>query len=240
MKTIKHLHLGILAGALTLVACHQSNSKNEKEDLITINFEDTTKVNPGPQKDMTWRILVKDPSVKIKFPELEIFFDSLYIWNEGNLSGIDSDTCRIYLELGETIENRTLQIKSKDNVKLKFYQRYENSITVMNEGPHCDLTEWKHFDSPYKELKNNGNRLKTIEFSSVDRENFVKVDMKELLTYIKEYCGKEWSAIARQAKSIRQYPLGIGQSRIFLKIEITHSDNSKTERIISFEIPMGC
>lgn len=241
MKIIKHLYLGILAGALTLSACQGSNNpKSEQDDLSTINFEDTTKVNPGPQKDTTWHILVKDPSVRITFPELEIFFDSLYIWNEGNLSGTDSDTCRIYLELGETIENRTLQIKSKANVKLKFYQRYENSITVMNEGPHCDLTEWKHFDSPYQELKINGNRLKTIEFSSADREKFVKVDMKELLAYIKDYCGKEWSDIARQAKSINQYPLGIGQSRIFLKIEITHSDNSTTERIISFEIPMGC
>jgi hypothetical protein len=240
MKTIKRLYLGILAGILVLAACNQSNYKNEQNDLTKINFEDTIKINPGPQKDTTWRILVKDPSVKITFPELEIFFDSLYIWNEGNLSGIDNDTCRIYLELGETIENRMLQIKSKDNIKLKFYQRYENSITVMNEGPHCDLTEWKHFDSPYHELKINGNRLKTVEFSSADREKFVKVDMKELLAYIKDYCGKEWSDIARQAKSIRQYPFGIGQSRIFLKIEIIHSDNSKTERIISFEIPMGC
>ncbi|TNF50081.1 MAG: hypothetical protein EP305_01160, partial [Bacteroidetes bacterium] len=81
MKAIKHLYLGILAGALTLVACNRSNSKIEQEELTKINFEDTTKVNPGPKKDTTWRILVKDPSVKITFPELEIFFDSLYIWN---------------------------------------------------------------------------------------------------------------------------------------------------------------
>ena len=42
-----------------------------------------------------------------------------------------------------------MQVTSPTLKNLKVEERIETSITVMNEGPHCDLTHWKHYNSPF-------------------------------------------------------------------------------------------
>jgi len=70
---------------------------------------------------------------------------------------------------------------------------------------------------------------------------FITVDMNELKEAVRNQCGNEWTEHIKDVKSPTEYPCGINTNRILLKIEFSSQANEITkERIILFEIPMGC
>jgi hypothetical protein len=185
---------------------------------------------------------LNDNSLKIRFEEFIIEIDSLEFWDEeAKLTEQQKDTARIHLELGETIEGQKLIVQKIKKGDIRIYQRYENSVTVMNEGPHCDLTEWKHYNSDWKQLKIENGQFLTDSYSEADWEKFIKVDMAELREAVRKQCGDGWAEHVKEVKSPNEYPCGVSTSRIFFKIEFIEQDSKDLkERIISFEIPMGC
>ena len=111
----------------------------------------------------------------------------------------------------------------------------------MDEGPHCDLTEWKHYNSKWKELRIIDGEFITASYRETDWEKFIEVNMNELREAVRNQCGDRWAEQIKDIKSPNEYPCGVSTSRIFLKIEwINLLENIKSEQIISFEIPMGC
>ncbi|MGE8290064.1 MAG: hypothetical protein ACN6ON_00230, partial [Sphingobacterium sp.] len=89
---------------------------------------------------------------KIKFNEFVIAINGMAIFEAEKMDRIQKDTVEIEAEVGETIEGRPISIVSEQLSSLNIEQRYETSITIMNEGPHCDLIDWKHFNSDWKSL----------------------------------------------------------------------------------------
>ena len=76
-----------------------------------------------------------------------------YCIEDKKLNETQKDTVYLYSELGETIEGQTISISTEQLINLTIEQRYETSVTIMGEGPHCDLIDWKHYDSEWKTLK---------------------------------------------------------------------------------------
>ena len=181
-------------------------------------------------------------AIHIKFNEFELEIDSLYVWNpEKDSNKVYEDTSIQYMDLGSTIQNRLVKIKFLREGQLEIYQRFENSITIMNEGPHCDLTEWQHYDSEWQPLVIKDDVFTTNEYSDEDWQRFGEVDINDLRAQVRKQCGDEWADHIDTLKSPHEYPSGIGTSRIFLKFKFTNAiDEIPVERIISFEIPMGC
>ena len=64
--------------------------------------------------------------------------------------------------------------------------------------------------------------------------------MEELKTYVKDYCGEDWGASIENSESVSDHPVGVSVSQIHLRIVMTDVDGYKTEKIIIFDIPMGC
>lgn len=213
------------------VSVPATNNDNNSKTLVEVV---EPKTESKPQQN--------DNSLKIRFEEFIIEIDSIGVWDEdGKLTQLQKDTARIFLELGETIEGRTFQIQQIEKGDIQIYQRFENSVTVMNEGPHCDLTEWKHYNSDWEQLKIENEQFVTTSYSEADLEKFIKVDMLELQEAVKKQCGDEWAKHVNDVTSPNEYPCGVSTSRIFLKIEFNGQDSMDLKkRIISFEIPMGC
>ncbi|MBW2963110.1 hypothetical protein [Mesonia aestuariivivens] len=204
------------------------------DNSVTVKEFEKPKTESKPQQN--------DNSLKIRFEEFIVEIDSIEVWDEeGKLTEQQKDTARIYLELGETIEGQKLKVQKIKKGDIRIYQRFENSVTIMNEGPHCDLTEWKHYDSDWKPLKIENEQFLTDSYSEADWEKFIKVDMTELREAVRNQCGDGWAEHIKDVKSPNEYPCGVSTSRIFLKIEFIDQDSKELkERIISFEIPMGC
>ena len=115
-------------------------------------------------------------------------------------------------------------------------------MTIMDEGPHCDLKEWKHYYSEWKKLNYDLKENVFISdlYEQEDWDKFIDVNINELKTAVEKECGDYWSVHIKDIKNVYEYPIGVSMSRIFLKILLTDENDIITEKTISFEIPMGC
>lgn len=77
---------------------------------------------------------------------------------KNELSKIQNDSAFVSLDIGEILtSNQIIILESNYNV-IKILERFENSLTIMNEGPHCDLIDWQHYTSKWFELKSSNSK----------------------------------------------------------------------------------
>ncbi|WP_370390151.1 SH3 domain-containing protein [uncultured Winogradskyella sp.] len=153
----------------------------------------------------------------------------------------DKDTIRINVALGDSPEGKIITINNKGYKHISIFQQFENSVTIMNEGPHCDLTEWKHYYSSWEPLQAiSKTKFKTLQYSSAQRRQFMDIDINQLKTEVENKCGKDWRNYVNDITTVNDFPADIGISRIFLKVLLTNENDEVTEKIIEFQIPMGC
>lgn len=180
---------------------------------------------------------------KISFDAFSISMDNLDAFiNKKELTTSKTDTINVDIELGETVQGQTIKITHHVNYKsIKIFQKHENSITIMDEGPHCDLIDWKHYYSSWEPLSlSKSNQFKTNIYSEQAWSKFIKVDINEFKQAVKTHCGEDWANLVKNVKSINESPSGISMSTIYLKIILTKMNDEKIEKIIVFNIPMGC
>ncbi len=184
-----------------------------------------------------------DTITTLKFKELSISINRLVVYDEDKkMEQIQKDTVELYLELGETIEGQLISISSDQLANFTIEQRYETSVTIMNEGPHCDLTDWKHFYSAWKQLQANSLGQFTCEkYTEKECEKFPKIQIDDLKQKVKEHCGDEWFKHVEKVKTPTEYPSGVGISRYYLRVTGHRKDNRQTvTKLIVIETPMGC
>lgn len=235
----------IISTLATLSACNNASSNNTEVVQNDSIVSDTTNVSSqisdvaafsGDAEEL-------DTITTIKFNELTLSINRLVIYDEeGRMAQIQKDTVEIYAELGETIEGQLISITTDQLTDLTVEQRYETSVTIMNEGPHCDLTDWKHFYSDWKRLEvNNAGQFICDQYAEKDYEKFPKVSMDDLKQKVKEQCGVEWFKHVENVKTPTEYPSGVGISRYFLRVTGQRKDNGQTvTKWIVVEMPMGC
>ena len=181
--------------------------------------------------------------VKISFEEFVVIIDSLNAYPLKETHQTEQDTVSMAIELGETPENKIIRVKHlQDYSKIEIFQKHENSITIMDEGPHCDLINWKHYTSSWKPLKSISKykKFKTNAYLKKDWNTFIDINLEDLKAAVKNTCGDRWANLIKDAQSISDYPIGISISKIYLRVIMTDLDGDKIEKIIAFEIPMGC
>lgn len=229
----------------TLCSCNNSSTnKNEttQNDGIvsdTISISNHTNVPTTPTNDEE----VVDTVTTIKFNELSISITRLIIYEEDKkMEQIQKDTVEISAELGETIEGQLISISSDQLTGLTVEQRYETSVTIMNEGPHCDLTDWKHFYSDWNILQANSKGKFTCDkYTEKDYEKFPKISIAELKQKVKEECGDNWFKLVEKVKLPTEYPSGVTISRYYLRVTGQRKDNGQTvTKLIIIKAPMGC
>lgn len=180
--------------------------------------------------------------IEIKFADFSIQMELEIRDKNADLKKIQKDTGKVYLELGETPEGKKVKVKQSKFKNIEIFQRHENSVTIMNEGPHCDLTKWKHYYSDWKKLDFdlNENSFVSDSYEREDWEKFIEIDLSELKKAVEKECGGYWPEHIKNIKNVNEYPSGVSMSRIFFKILLTDENDSVTEKYIEFEIPMGC
>lgn len=153
------------------------------------------------------------------------------------------DALDAILEMGENVQGKTLRIRHHSKYKsIKVFQRHENSIFIQAEGPHCDLLDWKHFYSAWEPLKtkNKTGVFETKTYHTKAENKFIKVDMTEFKNAVKEHCGEEWYTLIKDEKKINKGVSTIGVSKIYFKVIFTTMFDEEIEKVIAFNIPMGC
>ena len=153
-----------------------------------------------------------------------------------------SDSAVLYLDLDGDFENQLLEISEAEISDLKIEQRYWTSMTVMNEGPHCDLVDWKHYYSPWKELPEVANgQWKTIRYAKPESQPFPKITLHELKKAVKKHCEEDWFELVKNAQSTSAYPFQVLLSHYEIRITCIDTETGlKIVKTILIETPMGC
>jgi hypothetical protein len=236
----------ILLSFITLYSC--TNLPNNETEVTPIDsaVNNSTNAIPKQTRDAS-PILDKDVDsdtiTTLKFDEFSLSINRLIIYDdEKRVAKVKTDTVEIYAELGETIEGQVISISSDLLRDFTVEQRYETSLTIMNEGPHCDLTDWKHFNSDWKRLKSNTKgQFICDKYTEKDYEKFISVSIDQIQKQVKEQCGEEWFKLVENIKSPTEYPSGVGISRYYLKVTGYRKDNGElVQKLIVIENPMGC
>lgn len=169
--------------------------------------------------------------------------DSEYPITETEFENLTSVAIDHELDLGDSIENQIIVLKSQpnDSRDFKIEQRFETSMTVSDEGPHIDLTGWKHFTSEWREIKKlDSHRFLTSKTSDADRVRFPKVTKKQIYDAILKASDREWAEKARGCASPNSEPCGVGVSTVSLRISARENNAWSVIHQINFLIPMGC
>ncbi len=141
----------------------------------------------------------------------------------------------------------TLAPHSSDTV-YRVAQQFETSLTLMNEGPHLDLLDWRHHVSPWMELPSaDGLTFQAIEIAS---ESFPAVSREEIVAAVNEERrrsarqgydpGDKWTKLAEHCASPTTYPCGVSVSKVRLRVQVAAQGGWRTLQLIEIVIPMGC
>lgn len=126
------------------------------------------------------------------------------------------------------------------NPDVRILQRLESSVTVMDEGPHIDLTKWKHSYSKYKWLpRSKANTYTTLP--DLKLGPFPKITQAELQEALKKEMPEGYVRWQEHAKKCgdnpKQDPCDVGTSAFEFKIYI---DSDDKPLVIKYSVPMGC
>lgn len=187
------------------------------------------KNSPGKPKHLAAIEIVRfDPEIEVG----EIKVEDL------SVKPIDFD-----LDLGNSIENQIIALHPyrNDSREFKIEQQFETSMSISDEGPHLDLTDWKHYTSDWQEIKRlEGNRFLTPKISESDYQRFPKVTSKEIYNAVLKWSGKRWANHARSCKTANDGACLVSVSRISFRIKAKENGRWNIIHNINVFVPMGC
>jgi hypothetical protein len=155
---------------------------------------------------------------------------------------------RLNLGLGDPMTKSIALHPRINGREFRVEQRYETSLTLMNEGPHMDLLDWKHYISEWEEVESrNGltflsKEVLSDEFPAVTQAEIIMAVRAESEKWSKQGFDEveRWIDLARQCTGPTTYPCGVSVSKITLRIRVKESGSWKDIQTIELQIPMGC
>ena len=149
----------------------------------------------------------------------------------------------IDLDLAENIDGREVTLHFRDSSVYRMLQRYRTSMSVSLEGPHLDLVDWRHYDSPWTPLKSLGaNRFRTLRSEQMDDSRFPKTTKAEIVKEVRRL-GKDWPKLLEFVESCNGPNEGacfVAISSIYLRIQKQVGDRWIDVGVVEIVMPMGC
>lgn len=170
-------------------------------------------------------------------------FDPEIEATETKIEDLSAKPIDLDLELSLSIENQIIALHPypNDSREFKVEQQFETSMSVSDEGPHLDLTNWKHYTSEWQEIKRlDENRFLTSQISESDYQKFPKVTNKEIYKAVLKDGGKRWADYARSCKTSNDGACSVSVSRISFRIKAKENGEWNVIHKINVFIPLGC
>ena len=148
------------------------------------------------------------------------------------------------LDIGDDINGREITIvRGDESAQYRIFERYRTSMTVMGEGPHLDLIDWRHFDSEWIELDQLAQRkFRTLAYEQMDSSKFPITTKAELISAVRKRAS-DWPQIVELAKTCRNpndEPCAVTESSLYFRIEKLVGSRWTTVGLVEVYIPMGC
>lgn len=154
-------------------------------------------------------------------------------------------------EVHISFEGEGLELSTEVLTDIRLSVRVETAITVMDEGPHCDLTDWVHGYTSWETLQHIDKYIledlgyTRYAFNLYDHYDydlpFPITDMDSVRAAVNTNCGDYWSGHIGKSQTPWEYPCGVGMSAIIFRIQGTHKESGKRQYyFIRTPLLMGC
>lgn len=146
------------------------------------------------------------------------------------------------LDIGDSLSKGTLILLSKNRNNYRATIQLETSMSVTGEGPHLDLTDWKHCTSDWFSITEaKGREFSLPDFDAINVDCFPTISDEELKAEVLRVGGEEWVSILEGEGWPDGYkPVEISLSTVRLKIEEKTATGWNVVTVINMSIPMGC
>ncbi|SHJ48323.1 hypothetical protein [Cycloclasticus pugetii] len=146
------------------------------------------------------------------------------------------------LEAGENLSQAKVMLHGKDRENYRVALQLETSLSVNAEGPHLDLTEWKHCTTKWHRLKIAYNHKVLLpNFDEVNVDCFPEVTHDEINAAVLAKGGEEWVRILNGEGWPESYsPVDVSLSTARIKIEKLINTQWQVVTVINIAIAMGC
>lgn len=171
---------------------------------------------------------------QLVYDEAEVRFDDL-----------DPEVVTIALELGESVPGRRVTVIAPDGVKVSMQERSETSVSISDEGPHLDLTEWRHGYTPWSERPEVVPRIfAAAEGPASCTLPFPPTTHAELAEAIRAlgpaYEPERWIVLTGTSADDFDVTRFVGPSAIEWRISVRQGEAFVPVKTIRFTVPMGC
>jgi hypothetical protein len=151
----------------------------------------------------------------------------------------------IDLDLAEGIDNQEVRLNFPDNsTEYRVFQRYRTSLSISAEGPHLDLLNWRHYDSPWRPLLSlDARRFRTLKSHQMEDSRFPATTKSEILREVRRQVGNDWPDLLELVKDCRGPNDGacvVMISSIYLRIQKQVGGRWIDIGLVEVRIPMGC
>ncbi len=152
------------------------------------------------------------------------------------------------LDVGESIDGQQVTLHFSDSAaSYRILQRYRTSMSISAEGPHLDLVDWRHYDSPWTPLESLGGiHFRTLRSEQMDYSRFPKTTKAEIIREVRRRLKTDladWPEVIEWAESCNGPNDGaciVTISSIYLRIQKQVGDRWIDIGMVDVPIPMGC
>jgi hypothetical protein len=152
------------------------------------------------------------------------------------------------LEPGGTVERLALKRAPSARGPFKVEQQTETSMAIGDEGPHMDLTNWKHHRSDWKELKASGADVFVAipatakDFPNASGSEIVEAVRAESKAWAAKGndAGTRWIDLAKKCKGPNGDPCYVAPSKTTFRISVNEDGRWREIYTIELLLTLGC
>ena len=146
-----------------------------------------------------------------------------------------------YVHYADSVSSAHIEITANPQDTFKLSVQLETSMSITAEGPHLDLTDWKHCTTDWVSIsKISDHSFKLPDFESIDVDCFPDVSEEDIKAEALKQGGEFWISILEENALLEYDPISIGLSSVRVKIEQWVDAEWVVVRVIDLKLPLGC
>jgi hypothetical protein len=182
-----------------------------------------------------------DKRMKIQFEDAVVYIEDIRLLSKNNTFEAE-DTVSVKVSYGDSPFNKWVRVQPDKTVKVKVYQRVEKSLVVFDEQPFCDLSGSYTFKSEWKLMPPllEDNMFSSLKDEVEDESFKEKISVAEIKDDLSRLCSQKVANMINPFKTLTENGIGIKSQNVWYKIVLIDENNKSTEKIIEFNLMVGC
>jgi hypothetical protein len=181
---------------------------------------------------------------------ITITFDEITLKFEGGINELSAsedrqpksqDTAMLEAEMGSEIGNVLVSVFTTELQDVVIEQSMRTTMTINNDGPSCELSDWKHYIMPWTSIKQiTTEQFKLNGYNADEYNRFPDVTVEEVKTAAKAHCSADWLPIINTIKSMQDAYCDVVMDKVMLRVSGKKANGQKVEKYVMIIIPTGC